>query len=41
LVEWRVAEPQSIKALYAVQTRRWWATGRLWLLFHIHNLCCI
>jgi len=25
LVEWRVAEPQSIEALYAVWTWRWWA----------------
>uniref|UniRef100_A0A0A9G559 Uncharacterized protein n=1 Tax=Arundo donax TaxID=35708 RepID=A0A0A9G559_ARUDO len=41
LVKRRVAEPQSVKALYAVQTRWWRTTGRLGLLFWIHNPCLV
>lgn len=36
LVEWRVAEPEHIKAFYAVQPWWWGTAGGLWLLFLIH-----
>ena len=37
LVEWRVAEPEHIKAFYAVQPWWWWTAGCLWLFFRIHK----